>query len=248
MKRCPQCSQTFAENVEFCGNDGARLVSEIGNIAAPQINISNAPAPPAVARNSQPPNAQTQNAAWKREFRQRTGLFGKIVLIVILTVLATMFAFPVLAFIFGDLYGDNPIAPAIVGVALVMFSIITFSVWYFIGTIHIVCEPQGFSVTKESRRRGKTERRYKWQDVVNTKYEIKNSSSQKSGATSHVFEVETKEGVAFKVMGGYVNDFNLLIQIFNSMTPHLPYVWQQIVGKYAGNWHEKAERMQIDFR
>lgn len=91
----------------------------------------------------------------------------------------------------------------------------------------IVAGPGGFSVTTESKRSGRQDAQFTWQEVTATHYEEFTSSGSESGRrTSRYFAVDTGRGRAFRVDDG-ISQFDDLIQVFNHSTPQLPYIWQK---------------------
>jgi hypothetical protein len=89
----------------------------------------------------------------------------------------------------------------------------------------IQCTPAGFSVVRESKRRGARREEYRWGEVTGTKYEYTLSRRRKGQKSiAGFFSVQTSRGPAFKVDQSQ-SDFHELITVFNEQTSHLPYIW-----------------------
>jgi hypothetical protein len=101
---------------------------------------------------------------------------------------------------------------------------------YFGTNTRIVCGEEGFSITTESKRAGKQHSEYRWDEVTGTDYDESTFRSSQSGTqTTRFFTVETARGRAFQVTQK-IRGFQDLIQLFNQMTPHLPYTWEKQTG------------------
>lgn len=103
--------------------------------------------------------------------------------------------------------------------------------WNFIRHT-INCTAAGFSVLRESKRRGARREEYRWEEITDTSYEEIRRRRSRQRRTDEYFSVDTKRGRAFKVddnQGG----FDELIAVFNEQTPQLPYVWIAEDGSFA---------------
>ena len=98
-------------------------------------------------------------------------------------------------------------------------------------SFNIVCTPEGFTVSTESKRAGSKQEKYTWQEVTGTDYdEFHSRSTSNSGSTTtRYFSVETTRGQALRV-DSKISQFDDLINVFNHQTPHLPYIWERQAG------------------
>ncbi len=108
------------------------------------------------------------------------------------------------------------------------------AIWYFSTSYTIVCRPDGFAVSRQSRRRGSSADDYRWDEVTATRYFERRSrgTSGDGDRTTGYFSVETERGQAFSV-SERMRRFGELIETVNEMTPHLPYTWSRQVGGTA---------------
>lgn len=94
----------------------------------------------------------------------------------------------------------------------------------------IVAGPEGFSVSTASKASGSRHEQYGWHEITGTDYEeFVHRSSNSGPKTSRYFIVNTARGQAFRVNES-ISQFEDLVQVFNHMTPHLPYTWQRQAG------------------
>lgn len=97
---------------------------------------------------------------------------------------------------------------------------------YWNGVRHTInCTPAGFSVLRESKRRGTRREEYRWGEVTGTKYEY--TLRRRKGGLKRIvgsFSVETSRGRAFRVDQSQ-SDFHELVAVCNEQTAHLPYIW-----------------------
>lgn len=192
----------------------------------------------------QTPLIPADSSDWRRQFRQRSSIISIVMLLI-----ATGFISSIGAAVLGGLLGvQHPLLArlVIIGLPVALFSLVLFCYWYFPTTQTIVCGPEGFTVHRESRRRGKTQRGYRWQDVTDTKYNKKTgttgSGRNRRSYTYYTFEVLTAEGLAFEVNSGSVKDFSSLVQLFNQMTSQRQHAWQSTEG-FGSQKVEKGNRL-----
>ncbi len=110
---------------------------------------------------------------------------------------------------------------------------IPFGLYFFQTLYSITCREDGFSVRTENKRKGTEQHDYNWADVTETAYEEFHYRQQQRSETTVSFRVETTKGRAFKI-GRQIGDFAGLINLFNVMTPQLPYTWQPQTGFSIG--------------
>ena len=117
---------------------------------------------------------------------------------------------------------------AVLGLVLPCFAIYTYRHGK---DLDIYCQPGGFTVQTKSRSAGVQEERYAWRDVIATEYTEQRyrSSNQHGRRTTGYFAVQTARGPAFTVTDS-MGQFPDMINVFNQLTPQLPYVWSQQVG------------------
>jgi hypothetical protein len=155
-------------------------------------------------------------SAWQRQYRARGAHpFPRIFVGCVLGALGLVFGLLVFPW----------------GFALWILAIgVPLAMAYFGTDTTIIAGPEGFSVTTESKRSGRSAAQFAWQEVTGTRYEeYASQSSEGSSRTTRYFSVETARGPAFRIDSG-ISQFDDLIQVFNFSTPHLPYVWQKQAG------------------
>ena len=152
---------------------------------------------------------------WQREYKTTGNGFA-----------AFLFGF-VLLFIgavFSLLFGAAGLLVLLAGI------VVPGLIWYLGKTVTITCHDQGFVVRTESRKDGTSVAEYGWHEVTATNYyEKSRRDAEGYSSTTRHFEVETVRGKAFNVTNKLRN-MPELIQVFNSMAPQVPYVWQPRTG------------------
>ena len=118
-------------------------------------------------------------------------------------------------------------------------ALIGFVAWtWFTATSEVLdCTAAGFSVTSKSFRDGATERSFRWEEVTSTEYSRGEGYGEDSSPT--VFEVRTTREQAFSMFDS-MSAFGEVIEVFNTMTPHLPYIWKA----QSGGWSTTYERVE----
>lgn len=101
--------------------------------------------------------------------------------------------------------------------------------WYLSINQRIICKPEGFSIISTSRRAGTKKADYSWTDITCTCYRESAYRSQNSLRRIGYFAVEVRGQRAFEV-SERMQEFHSLIDLFNRMTPHLPYIWRRQQG------------------
>ncbi len=99
---------------------------------------------------------------------------------------------------------------------------------YLFTSFNIVCTQEGFTVSTQSKRAGSKQEQYTWGEVTGTDYDEFHSRGTGSNpsTTTGYFAVQTTRGQAFRV-DQKISKFADLINVFNHMTPQLPYIWEQ---------------------
>ena len=121
--------------------------------------------------------------------------------------------------------------PAI-GVLLLLGAVgVPLLIRHLFTSFNIVCTPEGFTVSTESKRAGSKQEKYTWEEVTGTDYdEFRSRSTSNNGTrTTRYFSVETTRGQALRV-DSQISQFDDLISVFNHMTPQLPYIWERQAG------------------
>ena len=125
-----------------------------------------------------------------------------------------------------------PIGSAGVFLGVVLF----FSILYLSSDTTVTCHDTGFTVNVVSKKKGTSIQEYKWEEVTETKYFVKDGGDD--GADTRYFLVNTEKGTAFKLAS--MKGFDELISIINEKTPHLPYTW--IKKRGLSSYYIKQER------
>lgn len=151
-------------------------------------------------------------SSWQRTYEHRGAhLFPRIFVGCVLTFLGVVLGLLFFPWGFG---------------LLILAVAVPIAIGHFGTNTTIYAGPEGFTVTTESKRAGRRHEQYGWHEVTGTEYEeFVHRRSEGGPRVSRYFTVNTARGQAFRVGQG-ISQFEDLIQVFNHMTPHLPYTWQ----------------------
>ena len=117
----------------------------------------------------------------------------------------------------------------LLGLIFIVLGVIIFLLMrFFANDTKVSCYDTGFSVTIVNKRIGTNVYNYKWEDVTETLFYEKDSGGENNTTTSY-FMVKSVNGTAFNLYK--MKNFDLLIQLFNQQTEHLPYIWEKPKGK-----------------
>lgn len=172
--------------------------------------------------------------AWPKHFSQRTPKWVAMLFGIIFGVVGV-----------GCLYGDfdqirtlKPSPLGWIGLAvLIVGPLIAWAMYHFRTDIDLTCNPDGFTLVKESRK-GRTEEMFLWSDVTATKYwETESTSNSGSGdddskkttTITSWYEIIGPDGSLFQVTGN-IRNFDDLIRTFNDYATSVPYRWESRVG------------------
>ncbi len=86
----------------------------------------------------------------------------------------------------------------------------------------IRCSDAGFTVEKASRWRGVKSQFYPWAEVSETYHRERLLRKRDN---QPYFAVSCRGQLAFKM--GPIKHYSKMIEVFNQMTPHLPYTWEE---------------------
>ncbi len=86
----------------------------------------------------------------------------------------------------------------------------------------ISCTEEGFSVTSGKRWKWHGTASYAWSSIMGTRY-----SEIYFRTRIAFFQAQTEQGYAFEIDNWHTDNFDELIEVFNTMTPHLGYVWKK---------------------
>jgi hypothetical protein len=148
--------------------------------------------------------------SWQRAYIHKRSLFVPIFIGVVLAFIGLIFVL-----LFGPL-GALVLAGAVVVPGLV---------WYLGEEVTVTCGDQGFHVRSRGQRQGLQESTYGWSEVTATTYHEPGRRDRTTGYLT----VDTVRGRTF-TMQNRTPGFGELVEVFNAMTTHLPFIWQARTG------------------
>lgn len=99
--------------------------------------------------------------------------------------------------------------------------------WYISQTTTVVCDEEGLSITRSSRRHGSRTERHRWAEVTGTEfyYTTQSREGKEGDETSHTghFAIAAEQGTVLDWSDRA--GFDELMATVNERTPHLDYVW-----------------------
>jgi hypothetical protein len=166
--------------------------------------------------------------AWPKHFSQRTPKWVAMLFGVIFAVVGVI----LLVVDFEHIKTLQPSPFGWAGLAVLIGGpLLAWVMYHFRTDIDLTCNPDGFTLVKESRK-GRTEEMYLWSDVAATKYwETESTSgsgdddSKKTTTITSWYQVEGPEGSLFQVTGN-ISRFDDLIRTFNDYATSVPYRWE----------------------
>jgi hypothetical protein len=157
--------------------------------------------------------------SWQSEYVQKTSGFALIFVSLVLGFTGLIFTLVV-----------HPLIGALV---LLLAVSLPWLIRYWSQDQKVTCTPDGFSVETLSRRTGSARLTYLWHEVTATRYQETKSRDSDGSKTTGWFEVETTAGKVMR-LSDRTTRFREMIELFNAMTPHLPYEWKQQRGAAMG--------------
>lgn len=161
-----------------------------------------------------------------REFKNTTPPWLPLIVAAVFGVVGLYFLIPGISDIFLGAKPSFKLMPLGFGATFFLVAISSLIQGYWNYIRHTInCTPAGFTVLKESKRRGARREEYRWAEVTGTKYEFTLTRGRKGRKRiAGFFSAQTIRGPAFKIDKSQ-SDFDELITVFNEQTSHLPYIW-----------------------
>ena len=92
----------------------------------------------------------------------------------------------------------------------------------------MVCTPDGVSLDTSSRLRGKTHEMLTWSEITETRYYKRNARDSYGYAVFEIYAGPRRLFSYSRDASQGMQGFAELVELFNAMTVHLPYVWKLV--------------------
>lgn len=182
---------------------------------------------------------------WPKHFSSHTPKWVAILIGVAFAAFGILF----MAGDFQNLRAMTPTGATWVGLGLATVGpLIAWAMYHFRTNIDVICNPDGFTIVKETRK-GKTEEMFLWSDVTATKYweTTTHDKEKKTTTTTGYYEVIGPEGSLFQFTNS-LSKFDDLIKTFNFYATEVPYLWETQYGfnlSIAGFDMKRAKYAQV---